>query len=370
MCSRGAFLFVNLETKQNLPDRNLRPVRAVLSAAVAATALLTGGGVLAQNVATPAQPSAPLLVTDEAGRQVSISQPVRRVVSLAPSLTETIYALGVQEKLVGVTDYCDYPPEAKNRPKVGGVLNPNVEQIVALKPDLVLATRSANRRETVEALERLGIPCYATYPRSVEDVLTSTLHVAEIVGAPEQGAAIVAGLRERLDDLKHSLAGRSPRRILFVVWQEPLISVGRGTFLGDALRWAGADTLVETSQEWPRVSLEEVVRLQPDYLVFAGSQPEPERTAAGLRTRPGWRGLEAVRQRHIVIISEAINRPAPRLVDAIEELAHQLHPAAFGKKQGNRREETKNTSSRYDFTFSSVNFPPSVPSLTANGVRR
>ncbi len=376
MRSRGAFLFVNIKLKQKLLHRKFRSAQVAPRTVVATIALLTGGRALAQNISTPAQPSAPaaLLVTDEAGRKVSVPQPVRRVVSLAPSLTETIYALGAQEKLVGVTDYCDYPPEAKNKPKVGGVLNPSIEQIVALKPDLVLATRSANRHETVEALARLGIACYATYPRSVEEVLTSTLHLGEVIGMRERGEAIVAALRERLADLRHSLAGSAPRRILFVVWQDPLISVGRRTFLGDALRWAGADTLVETSQEWPRVSLEEVVRLQPDYLVFASSQSElPERTAEGLRSRPGWRGLDAVRQRHIVMISEAINRPAPRLVDAIEELARQLHPAAFGEKQENREERIENTKKNSDFEdclSSSFYFSTLVRSRTAIGAPR
>jgi iron complex transport system substrate-binding protein len=115
-----------------------------------------------------------------------------------------------------------------------------------------------------------------------------------------------------------------------VVWQDPLISVGRETFLADALRWAGAESIIEVKQDWPHVSLEEIVRLQPDYLVFASAHAEEELAGlAALRTAPVWRDLKAVQENHIVVISEAINRPAPRLVDAIEELAHLLHPAAF-----------------------------------------
>jgi iron complex transport system substrate-binding protein len=120
------------------------------------------------------------------------------------------------------------------------------------------------------------------------------------------------------------------KRVLFVVWENPLITIGPHTFLADALQYAGARSVVETRQDWPRLSFEEVIRLQPDYLVFAGSHGETgEREFTNLRTRPGWRELAAVRARRFAIISDAVNRPAPRLVDAIEELARQLHPDAF-----------------------------------------
>jgi iron complex transport system substrate-binding protein len=278
-----------------------------------------------------------LEITDETGRRLSVPQPVRRIVSLAPSLTETIYALGAQERLVGVTDYCDYPPEAQTKPRVGGAINPNLEQVVALKPDLVLVTKALNRRETVEVLERLGIPAYATDPRSVEGVLNSTARLADVIGAHEQGKALVASLRARLQELKRLLGARAPQRVLFVVWNEPLISIGRETFLADALRWAGAESVVETTQDWPLLSLEEVVRLRPDYLVFASSHSEAvERSFEALRDQPGWRSLQAVHQRHIAVISDAVNRPSPRLIEAIEQLASQLHPDAFQAKPENQ----------------------------------
>jgi iron complex transport system substrate-binding protein len=257
---------------------------------------------------------------------------------MAPSLTETIYALGLEDRLAGVTDYCDYPPAAQSKPRVGGALTPSLEQIVALQPDLVLATKSLNRRETVDSLERLGVPVYATDPQSVEGMLESVARLAAIAGAEARGEALVADLRARLAALRERLAGRTPRRVLFVVWWEPLISVGRVTFLADALRSAGAESVLETEQDWPRVNLEEVVRLQPDYLVFAAAHRETvERTLELLRERPGWRRLEAVTAGRVAVVSDAINRPAPRLVDAIEELARQLHPHAFAEKAENRK---------------------------------
>lgn len=253
--------------------------------------------------------------------------------SLAPSLTETIYALGAQDRLVGDTDYCDYPPDAQKKPKVGGIKNPNLEQIVALHPDLVLLTKEINRIETLQALDTLGIPAYATTDaHNIEDIIASTQRLAELLGAQETGKAVSAEMETRLNALQSRLQAAEPSRVLFVVWTEPLISVGKNTFIADALRRAGAASVVDTTNDWPQVSLEEVVRLQPEYLIFAESQKETGvRDLDALAERPGWRLLNAVRNKRFAVISDAVNRPAPRIVSAIEELARQLHPAAFAE---------------------------------------
>jgi len=269
-------------------------------------------------------------VVDDYGRAVRIPQPVQRIVSLAPSLTETIYALGLQDRLVGDTDYCDYPPDAQKKTKVGGTINPNLEQIVALRPDLVLVTKNLNHIETVQALEHLGLASYATDTHTVRDIISSTERLADVLGVSQAGLSLGASLEHRLADLQQRLSGIPPRRVLFVVWSDPLISVGKDTFISDALRWAGANSIVDSSQDWPQMNLEEVVRLQPDFLVFAASHGDSvEASFDAIAERPGWRGLEAVRQRHFATISDAVNRPAPRIVSAIEELARQLHPEAF-----------------------------------------
>jgi iron complex transport system substrate-binding protein len=273
-------------------------------------------------------------VIDEAGRTVRIPQTAQRIVSLAPSLTETIYALGLQDRLVGDTDYCDYPDDARKKTKVGGAINPNFEEIATLRPDLVLVIKSLNRYDTVRALDGLGIPVYATDPHTVEQIISSTQRLAEILGTPEAGSALAADLERRLSNLSQRLALSPPRKVLFIVWAEPLISIGRDTFIADALRRAGAVSIVDSSQSWPQVNLEEVVRLQPEYLVFATGHGEniahDIETFSGL---PGWRLLAAVRNRKFAVISDAVNRPAPRIVSAIEDLAHQLLPEAFIEKQ-------------------------------------
>ena len=269
-------------------------------------------------------------VVDEVGRTVRVPITISRIVSLAPSLTETLYALGVQDRLVADTVYCDYPPDAQKKPKVGGAIDPNLEQIVTLRPDLVLLTKGLNRLDTVRALETLGIPSYATDPHTVDEIISSTQKLAAVLNVPEAGKSLADDMQRQLALLQEKLGPVPPKRVLFIVWTEPLISVGRNTFIADALRRAGATSIVDSGQDWPQVSLEEVVRLQPDYLVFASSHSgAAENDFEALANRAGWRILEAVRDRRYAVISDAVNRPAPRIVSAIEDLARQLHPEAF-----------------------------------------
>lgn len=278
--------------------------------------------------ATPAE--ATHEVVDEFGRTVRVPLVPSRIISLAPSLTETIYALGVQDRLVGDTDFCDYPPDAQKKTKVGGAINPNLEEIAALHPDLVLVTKEINRMDTLRALDTLGIPAYATDARTVDDILITTQKLADLLGVPEAGKTLTSDLRARLAALHNNLQTTPPTRVLFVVWTEPLMSVGKQTFIADAIRKADAVSIVDSAQDWPQISLEEVARLQPEYLVFAASHSDAgTRDFDALVNRPGWRILDAVRNRHFAVISDAVNRPAPRIVSAIEDLARQLHPSAF-----------------------------------------
>jgi iron complex transport system substrate-binding protein len=272
-------------------------------------------------------------VVDETGRTVRVPAQVLRIVSLAPSLTETVYALGLQDRLVGDTDFCDYPPDAQTKTKVGGAINPSLEVIAHLKPDLVLVTKHLNTLDTVHSLDALGIASYATDPRTVDEIIASSKRLAEVLGAPEAGVSVAEDLQRRLGVLQQKIGGLPPRRVLFVVWTDPLISIGKDTFIADALRRAGGVSIVDAKQDWPQVNLEEVARLQPEVLVFADSHSEklPQNFDV-LATRPAWRILNAVRNRNYAVISDAVNRPAPRIVSAIEDLAVKLHPEAFSEK--------------------------------------
>jgi iron complex transport system substrate-binding protein len=336
----------------------------VFTGAIAQALVLTAAFAIAQGTvrAAPAsarsareqaaQSGAARIVTDEVGRRVTIPADVRRIVTLAPNLTETVYALGLEDRLAGDTNYCDTPPAAKSKPHVGDPQNPNLEAIVALHPDLVLATTSINRLETADALAHLGIPVYTTDSPTVRGMLDSVAHVAGVTGAEAQGATLVANLKNRLDALHARLADRPLVHVLFVVWEDPLITIGQNTFIADALRFAGAESVVLSKQNWPHVSMEEIIRLQPDYIVLTPNHNGPNGESSGaeaelgdLRARPVWKDLLAVDLGHVVVAGDDALRPSPGLIDAIEQLAHKLHPEVFSA-QSEMRNPTRQRVSR------------------------
>jgi iron complex transport system substrate-binding protein len=274
--------------------------------------------------------------TDEVGRQIEVPAQVRRIVTLSPDLTETIYALGLEDRLVGDTNYCDTPAAAKQKPHIGQPLNPSLEAIVALRPDLVLASTSINRRETVDALAKLGIAVYTSNPHTVRGVLASITRMAQVIGADAEGKALVTQLQARLDKLQARLGELPLIHVLFVVWEEPLISIGQNTFIADALRWAGAESSITSHENWPHIGFEEVVRLQPDYILFTTNHGGDRKALDDVRSRPAWRSLRAVELGHVVVSTDEIARPSSGLVDAIEQLARKLHPELFSvQMQGN-----------------------------------
>lgn len=350
-------------------------LRTAIAAAIAA--LLSCAAVARAQSASPISPASPIYreVTDETGRTIRIPQPVNRIVSLAPSLTETVYALGLQDHLVGDTEYCDYPPDAQKKTKVGDTINPSLEQIAVLHPDLVLVTKGLNRLETVHGLENIGIPSYATDPHTVSEIASSSKKLADVLGSPDSGASVAAEMEHHLADLQQHLASSPPKRVLFVVWHQPLISVGKHTFIADALRLAGAVSIVDSEQDWPHVSLEEVARLQPDFLVFASTHSDTApATVEMLATLPGWNIVDAVNNHHIAVISDAVNRPAPRIVSAIEDLAKQLHPDAFAEKpeslnEKNSKEKLEKEKNKNEKALPAPIPPPSSLALLSSALQ-
>jgi len=266
------------------------------------------------------------LVTDETGRQVEVPDHPSRVVSLAPSITETLFALGLGSEIVGDTNYCDYPPEAKQKPHVGAILNPSLEKIVDLKPDLVLGIAEGNRRETADQLARLGIPLYGLSDRNVDDVLRSVRDLGALLDREPEAQALASSLQQRLHAVERRVAGQPKPRVLFVTWYQPLITIGPQSFVADVIRRAGGASISDDlSGEWPRLSLEAVLARNPDVILLPRSQSYSP-SLAEFRRLPGWRDLPAVKAGHVYWVSDTIIRPCPRLIDALEEVANILHP--------------------------------------------
>jgi len=280
-------------------------------------------------------PGFPVQVTDDAGRQVTVPSPPERIVSLAPSITEILFALGLEAQVVGVTDVCDYPPAAKQKEKIGSFVNPSLEKIVALKPDLVLAADI--NQKVVARLERLNVPAIVLKPRDVDGVLSNITLVGRATGRERQAADLVRELRARIDAVVSKVAQlpvTARPKVYYEVWYEPLCTAGPGTFIDDVIRLAGGvNVAADAPQSWPQYSLEVLLRKNPDVMLHSyGHDDTVHQTAEDIARRPGWSGLNFVRHRRIYVIdADLITRPGPRLVKAVEEVAQMLHPEVFVK---------------------------------------
>ncbi len=267
-------------------------------------------------------------VTDQTGRQVDVPDHPHRIVSLAPNITEIIYALGADGELVGDTDYCDFPPQAKLKPHVGEVVNPSLERIVALRPDLVFGTADANRRETADQLARLGIPLYGLTAHNLDQTLVSIQDVGEVLGRGKEAQELLRTLRARVAAVEKRVAEQPRPKVLFVVWYRPLITAGPQTFISDVIHRAGGISISDDLKgEWPRLSLEVALQRDPDIILIpktAAFSPSLEE----FEKLPGWKELRAVKAHRLYFVPETILRPSPRLVEALEEVAAILHPAS------------------------------------------
>jgi iron complex transport system substrate-binding protein len=276
-------------------------------------------------------------VVDQTGRTVRVPARIERVVSLAPNVTEILFALSVEDRLIGVTHQCNYPPAATAKPKVGDTLNPSLETLIVFKPDLVIGTAEGNRRETIDLMERAGIPLYGTHANSVAEIFESIRRIAGLMGVDESGERLAGALEARLARLEQRLAGARRPRVLVAIWLDPLITAGGDTFLNDVLRRAGAESVTSSlSDSWPRLSLEAVIERDPDYLVLPRLHSLQARLD-DLRARPAWRNVRAVEAGRIVWLDEALLRPGPRIVSAIEDLAAALHPGLLSRTEAARQ---------------------------------
>jgi iron complex transport system substrate-binding protein len=265
-------------------------------------------------------------VTDMLGRRVVVPGHAARIVSLAPSITETVFALGEGERLVGVTDYCDYPPEAARKPHVGGISTPSFEAILTLRPDLVLATSESNSAEHVERLASLGLPVYVIRPIDFETVLESIERIGAVLDRDAVARAHVARMRREADAIAQAVAGAPRPRVLYVVWPNPLIAPGRGTLITELLGRAGSDSITAGEPlPYPRLSLETVVERRPDRIIVGrhgqGTVEELLR---------GWERLGSVTAlragRVYGVDGDLVHRPGPRMVEALRALARVIHP--------------------------------------------
>jgi iron complex transport system substrate-binding protein len=262
---------------------------------------------------------------DRLGRKVRVPEDPSRVVALAPSVTEIVFALGQQRRLVGVSTHSDYPEDAKRLPVVGSYVRPDLERILALKPDLCLAVKDGNPKALADRLETMGIPVYAVDPQTLRGILQAVEGVGEVLGATEKAQVIVDRMKERIEGVRALAAkARSRPRVFYQIGVAPMVSAGSGTYLHEMIELAGGENLAAGREPYPRFSPEEVVTLAPEVILVSVMRSE------GTRAHEIWgrfRTVPALRSDRVhVVDSDLFDRPSPRLVQALEELVLLLHP--------------------------------------------
>lgn len=289
--------------------------------------LLIGAGLAACSHGNPtSQIAGTRTFTDELGREVKIQFPPQRIVSLAPSVTETLFALGLGDKVVGVTAYCDFPEAARTKEKIGDTLSPNPERLIALKPDLVVMTTASQLEKLVRQLGDLNIAVYVTDPRSVGDVLASIRKLGEVTGATAEAETIVRQMQTRIAAVELRTKALPKPRVLYVLQTAPLITAGRNTFINHLVQLAGADSISgNEATDYPQLSRETAIARSPEVIVAPASHGTELVKEDDLRR--DFAATPAIKTNRIVWVNpDWVDRPGPRLVDGLEQLAKGLHP--------------------------------------------
>jgi iron complex transport system substrate-binding protein len=292
------------------------------------------GGFLTACTPAPVEPApSSFEVTDQLGRVVAFEQIPQRIISIAPSNTEIVFALGLEDKLVAVTDYCDYPPEAKGKPSIGSYSTPNIEEIVAQYPDLVLAT-SIHEKKIIPQIEEQGLTVLALSPSNLSEVMAAITLIGQVTGQEAAAAGVVAGIEARVkavtDKTDGLPAGQRPR-VFYTVWHDPLLTSGAGTIQDELIQKAGGTNIAAELNDYADISLETVLDVNPEIMIAGVSHGSGQSLNFDfISTEPRLDGTAARQNDRIYAIDGNLtSRPGPRLVDGLEQFAEFLHPELF-----------------------------------------
>lgn len=272
----------------------------------------------------------PVEVVDDLNRTVVIQKEPERIVALSPSTAEILYYLGVFDRVVGVTDYSDYPPEVSEKERVGGYWEPDVEKIINLTPDLVIGVNTpAQINDVLPMMEEAGIPMVILDPRTIEDIYANILLVGKIVNVTDKAEEVVADMKEKIEGVEKALEGVSDTKVFYIVWNDPLMTAGPDTWISEVIEIAGGINIFnDATTSWPTVDLEEVIVRNPDVIVLSahcGLTPED------IYTNESWSTINAVKNGSVLVFPDEnlLVRPGPRIADGVLEMAKMLHPEAF-----------------------------------------
>ncbi len=263
------------------------------------------------------------VVQDETGRSVTLPDHVNRIVCLTPSVTDTVYALGASEQVVGITDFTMYPQQAAREKKsVGDILKPSLERIYAMHPDVVIAVSTLNSPETFRGLERIGVPYFLVHGRGLAGVYSSIESIGRAIGREREAVALLQKLKAREQAVRASAQKRKPVSVFLVVQLDPCITAGKGAFITELIEAAGAKSVTDDlAQDWQRVSLEAIIPQHPAYIMLMKTAPIE---LNDMQSRVGWKSMEAVQRGRIIRADDRLQSPSPAAFDGLEDLAKQL----------------------------------------------
>ena len=269
-------------------------------------------------------------VTDLLGREMTVVENPQRIVALAPSITEIVYALGQEARLVGVTQYSDYPEAAAQLPKVGSYVHLDLERIVSLQPDLCIGVKDGNPKDVVDRLDDLQVPVFVVNPRDLQSVLQTLTAIGGLLQVRDRADAIVSGMQSRIEAVERAVSTSEKRpSVFFQIGVSPIVSVGTHTFINELIVKAGGRNLAAGEVAYPRYSREQVLGMAPDVIVITSMARHAvfEQVLAEWKQ---WPHIPAVRDGRIFMQdSNLFDRPTPRLVDGLELLAGMIHPELF-----------------------------------------
>jgi iron complex transport system substrate-binding protein len=278
-------------------------------------------GIAASLVLLPLSGHGQLELRDDLGRSVVLPSTAHKIVSLAPSITETLFAIGAGEQVCGVTDYCNHPPEARNRQSIGGIIAPNIEVIISLRPDLIIVTPEGNAQESFRQVRAIGVPVFVTNPRDVEGVRKSILDLGVLTGKSAQALALTGAMKRSEDSLRSLPTGKVP--LLLIISLQPLMVAGSGTFLSEMIDLAGGLNLAAgTGLTYPAFSREQVVASDPEVILMPADLTGIHDV---LSFYPEWEEVGAVRSGRVYEVDpDIISRPGPRVIEGAIRIRNLL----------------------------------------------